>query len=141
MCGALPAHDGVCARTGVRARPQGEPRAATSCGHVARATGDRLSVRRPVRVRAAQAGRLVAPAGTSDGARVTKLAQATHAIPVARPVIGEAELAAVRRPLLSGWLTQGPEVAGLEREFAAFVGAEHACAVSNCTTALHLALL
>jgi perosamine synthetase len=61
-------------------------------------------------------------------------------IPVARPAIGDAELQAVRRPLQSGWLTQGPEVAAFEREFAAFVGAPHACAVSNCTTALHLAL-
>jgi perosamine synthetase len=61
-------------------------------------------------------------------------------IPIARPTIGEAELAAVRRPLESGWLTQGPEVAAFEREFAAFVGAPFACAVSNCTTALHLAL-
>ena len=61
-------------------------------------------------------------------------------IPIARPVIGDAELEAVRRPLLSGWLTQGPEVAAFEREFAAYVGAPYACAVSNCTTALHLAL-
>ena len=61
-------------------------------------------------------------------------------IPVAKPVIGDAELEAVRRPLSTGWLTQGPEVAAFEREFAAFVGAPHACAVSNCTTALHLAL-
>ena len=61
-------------------------------------------------------------------------------IPVARPSLGTAEMEAVRRPLLSGWLTQGPEVAAFEREFAAFVGAPHACAVSNCTTALHLAL-
>jgi len=61
-------------------------------------------------------------------------------IPVAKPVVGDAELDAVRRPLSTGWLTQGPEVAAFEREFAAFVGAPHACAVSNCTTALHLAL-
>lgn len=61
-------------------------------------------------------------------------------VPLTRPVIGEAELAAVRRPLLSGWLTQGPEVAAFEQEFAAYVGAAHACAVSSCTTALHLAL-
>ena len=47
---------------------------------------------------------------------------------------------AVQRPLTSGWLTQGPEVAAFEREFAVFVGAPYACAVSNCTTALHLAL-
>ncbi len=61
-------------------------------------------------------------------------------IPVARPVLGEAEAAAASRVILSGWVTQGPEVAGFEREFAAFVGAPHACAVSNCSVALHLAL-
>jgi dTDP-4-amino-4,6-dideoxygalactose transaminase len=61
-------------------------------------------------------------------------------IPVARPVTGEEEAEAVRRALLSGWVTQGPEVEAFEREFAAYVGAPHAVAVSNCTTALHLAL-
>lgn len=61
-------------------------------------------------------------------------------IPVAQPWIGDAEAEAVRRPLLSGWVTQGPEVAAFEQEFAAFVGAPFACAVSNCTVALHLAL-
>jgi dTDP-4-amino-4,6-dideoxygalactose transaminase len=62
-------------------------------------------------------------------------------IPVARPSLGEAEAAAAREAILSGWVTQGPQVAAFEEEFAAFVGARHACAVSNCTTALHLALL
>ena len=61
-------------------------------------------------------------------------------IPIAKPTIGESELLAVQRPLTSGWLTQGPEVAAFEKEFAAAVGAPYACAVSNCTTALHLAL-
>jgi perosamine synthetase len=61
-------------------------------------------------------------------------------VPIARPVIGESEMRAVQRPLASGWLTQGPEVAAFEKEFAEYTGAPHACAVSNCTTALHLAL-
>jgi dTDP-4-amino-4,6-dideoxygalactose transaminase len=62
-------------------------------------------------------------------------------IPVARPWMDEREADAARRAILSGWVTQGPEVAAFEREFAAAVGAPHACAVSSCTTALHLALL
>ena len=62
-------------------------------------------------------------------------------IPIARPELGEAEAEAARRVILGGWITQGPEVAAFEREFAHYVGAPHACAVANCTTALHLALL
>jgi dTDP-4-amino-4,6-dideoxygalactose transaminase len=62
-------------------------------------------------------------------------------IPIARPVLGEPEAEAARRAILSGWVTQGPEVAAFEQEFAAIVGAPHACAVSSCTTALHMALV
>jgi perosamine synthetase len=62
-------------------------------------------------------------------------------IPIARPCLDEREAEASRRAILSGWVTQGPEVAAFENEFAAAVGANHACAVSSCTTALHLALL
>ena len=61
-------------------------------------------------------------------------------IPIARPVLGDEEIAGAERCIRSGWLTQGPEVAQFEQEFAAAVGAAHACAVSNCTTALQLAL-
>jgi perosamine synthetase len=62
-------------------------------------------------------------------------------IPVAAPWMDDAEADAARRAILSGWVTQGPEVAAFEQEFAAAVGAQHACAVSSCTAALHLALL
>lgn len=61
-------------------------------------------------------------------------------IPIARPALGDQEAEALRRVIQSGWVTQGPEVAAFENEFASFVGAAHACAISNCTTALHLAL-
>src|SRR3954451_8252886 len=56
------------------------------------------------------------------------------------PVLADEEADAARNAVLSGWVSQGPQVAAFEREFAALVGAPFACAVSNCTTALHLAL-
>jgi len=62
-------------------------------------------------------------------------------IPVALPLLGEEEAQAASRAILSGWVTQGPEVAAFEAEFAAYVGAAHAKAVSSCTAALHMALL
>ncbi|WP_031430516.1 DegT/DnrJ/EryC1/StrS family aminotransferase [Methylomicrobium agile] len=62
-------------------------------------------------------------------------------IPITKPMLGENEAEAARRVIASGWTSQGPEVAAFEKEFAAYVGAPYACAVSSCTTALHLALL
>ena len=61
-------------------------------------------------------------------------------IPIALPLLGDDEAEAAREAVLSGWVSQGPQVAAFERDFAALVGAPYACAVSNCTTALHLAL-
>ncbi len=62
-------------------------------------------------------------------------------IPIAKPDIGEDEVQAAAQALRSGWVSQGPRVAEFEESFAAYVGAPYACAVSSCTTALHLALL
>ena len=59
----------------------------------------------------------------------------------ARPDISEAEIGAVLETLRSGWLTTGPRVDEFERQFADYVGAPHAVAVSSCTAALHLSLL
>jgi dTDP-4-amino-4,6-dideoxygalactose transaminase len=62
-------------------------------------------------------------------------------IPIARPSLGEEEAQAAAAVVRSGWLSQGAQVAAFEATFAQMVGAPYACAVSNCTTALHLALL
>jgi dTDP-4-amino-4,6-dideoxygalactose transaminase len=61
-------------------------------------------------------------------------------IPIMRLGLGDAEVEAASRIIRSGWIAQGEEVAAFEREFAAAVGAKHAVATSNCTTALQLAL-
>jgi dTDP-4-amino-4,6-dideoxygalactose transaminase len=62
-------------------------------------------------------------------------------IPITKPCLGEEEAAAAREAILSGWVSQGPRVKAFEEAFASYVGARYACAVSSCTTALHLALL
>ncbi len=62
-------------------------------------------------------------------------------IPIARPLIGPEEKAAVLEVLESGVLAQGPRVAAFEAAFAAYCGVKHAIATSSGTTALHLALL
>jgi len=67
-------------------------------------------------------------------------AAAPKSIPVARPSFGPEEEQALVEALRSGWVTQGPRVTEFEREFAKYVGAPHAVAVSSCTTALHLSL-
>jgi perosamine synthetase len=61
-------------------------------------------------------------------------------IPLARPVLGEPEEAAVLEVLRSGWLSLGPRVPAFEQAFAARVGAAHGSAVSSGTAGLHLAL-
>ncbi|HEY2960686.1 MAG TPA: DegT/DnrJ/EryC1/StrS aminotransferase family protein [Actinomycetota bacterium] len=61
-------------------------------------------------------------------------------IPFAVAEITPAAREAAARVLASGWVTSGPEVEAFEREFAAWLGAGHAVAVSSCTAAIELAL-
>ncbi len=62
-------------------------------------------------------------------------------IPITRPLLGIEEADAAHKTILSGWVTQGPKVAEFEEDFAEYVGSKYAVAVSNCTTALHLAMI
>jgi perosamine synthetase len=65
---------------------------------------------------------------------------AADIVPLAQPVLGEAEEAAVIEVLRSGQLSLGPRIPAFEQAFAARLGVAHASAVSSGTAALHLGL-
>jgi perosamine synthetase len=62
-------------------------------------------------------------------------------IPIGLPSMGIEEWEATKESIMSGWITQGPKVREFEKIFAERHNVKHAYAVSNCTTALHLALV
>ncbi|MCA9382777.1 DegT/DnrJ/EryC1/StrS family aminotransferase [Candidatus Dojkabacteria bacterium] len=62
-------------------------------------------------------------------------------IPISKPIIEDEELKAVNDVLTSGLLVQGEHVAQLEQQFKELCKAKHALAVTNGTTALHIALI
>lgn len=61
-------------------------------------------------------------------------------IPISLPMLGEAEWNAVKEPIMSGWVTQGPKVALFEKLFAEMHEVKYALGVTSCTTGLHLIL-
>ena len=62
-------------------------------------------------------------------------------IAIAKPYLTKEEAQLAYDTILSGWVTQGPKVQEFEEKFAAYVGTKYAAALSNCTTALHLAMI
>ncbi len=62
-------------------------------------------------------------------------------IPIAKPYLTTEDAQAAYDTIMTGWITQGPRVQEFEEKFAAYTGAKYAVAVSNCTTALHLAMI
>ena len=62
-------------------------------------------------------------------------------IPFSPPAIGEEEIREVVEVLRSPWITTGPRAKRFETEFAAYVGAPAALALSSCTAALHTTLV
>ena len=67
-------------------------------------------------------------------------AMTKRSIQIAEPFLDEEEWQALREPIETGWLTQGPKVKAFEQAFAERHGVGHALATTSCTTALHLAL-
>lgn len=61
-------------------------------------------------------------------------------IPITKTIFGDEEKEAIVKPLETGWVVQGPNVAKFQTMFADFTGSKYAHASSNCTTALHLGL-
>ena len=62
-------------------------------------------------------------------------------IAIAKPYLTADEAQNAYDTILSGWVTQGPKVQEFEEKFAKYVGSKYAVALSNCTTALHLAMV
>jgi dTDP-4-amino-4,6-dideoxygalactose transaminase len=62
-------------------------------------------------------------------------------VPLSDLDYGPEEEEAVFEVLRSRWLSMGPQVQAFERDFAGYIGTEHAFAVANATAALHLAYL
>lgn len=74
------------------------------------------------------------------GARLRSAVRNDRFLPFSVPDLDESELAELTETLRTGWLSSGPKTRQFEQEFAKFVGAKHAIAVNNGTTAFRLAL-
>jgi len=67
--------------------------------------------------------------------------ETVYTIPLFDLNYGREEEEAALETIRSRWISMGPKVAELESEFAAALDVLHALAVTNCTAALHMAML
>ena len=117
-----------------RARLPGAPLHRRRASHSERRQGPRAP-------RLRGEGRARRGARANDRLVSRELREMTEPIRLARPDVGDEELAAVAEVVRTGQLTMGPKVEEFEGAVAAAVGTAHAAAVSSGTAALHLALL
>lgn len=61
-------------------------------------------------------------------------------IPLSKPNLDAEELNAVKEVLDSGWVAHGPKNEQFEKDFASYIGVEHAITLNSCTSALQLAI-
>jgi dTDP-4-amino-4,6-dideoxygalactose transaminase len=64
-----------------------------------------------------------------------------YKIPLFKLNFGEEEIEAVAETIRSKWISTGPKCVELEQMFIDMFGVKHAISVSNCTNALHLAMI
>ena len=62
-------------------------------------------------------------------------------LPFSAPSMEDDDIQGVVAVLKSGWITTGPKCAAFEQAFAAYVGAQHACALTSATAGMHCVLL
>jgi dTDP-4-amino-4,6-dideoxygalactose transaminase len=61
-------------------------------------------------------------------------------IPITKTIFDECEKKGIVKPLETGWVVQGTNVAKFQEMFARFTKSKYAHATTSCTTALHLGL-
>ena len=65
----------------------------------------------------------------------------SYKIPLFDLNFDEAEAQAAYDVIKSGWISTGPKCLDLEEKFASMLNVKYACSVTNCTAALHLAMI
>src|SRR5208283_942235 len=69
-----------------------------------------------------------------------KILKRKQFLPFSLPSVGKEEKREIMKVLDSGWLTTGPKTLEFEKQFARYVNAKEAVAVTSCTAAIHLCL-